>query len=64
MELKLQDYNVGDLIVIHDKYLGIVMKVDTWSLESIAINYPHKENQIFVTTEKYLQSIKKATHNA
>ena len=63
MELKLENYNVGDLIVIHDKYLGIVMKVDKWSLESMAINYPHKENQLFVTTEKYLHSIKKATHN-
>ena len=63
MESKLQDYNVGDLIIINNKYLGVVMKVDKWSLESMAINYPHKENQIFVTTQKYLQSIKKATHN-
>lgn len=64
MELKLQDYNIGDLIIINNKYLGVVMKVGKWSLESIAINYPHKERQIFITTEKYLQSIKKVAHNA
>ena len=64
MELKVKDYSVGDLIIINNKYIGVVMKVDKWSLESIAINYPHKERQIFITTEKYIQSIKKATHNA
>ncbi len=64
MELKLQDYNVGDLIMINNKYLGVVTKIGKWSIESIAIDYPHKQNQIFITTQKFLSSIKKATHNA
>lgn len=62
--MKIQDYNAGDLIIINNKYFGVVTKVNKWSLESIAINYPYKENQIFITTEKYVQSIKKVTHNA
>ena len=63
MELKLQDYNVGDLIMISDKYLAVVTKINKWSIESISVNYPHKQNQVFITTQQFLSNIKKVTHN-
>lgn len=60
--LRTQDYSIGDLIKINDKYLAVITKVDKWSIESISFNYPHKENQIFVITEKFLSTIKKVIH--
>ena len=60
--LKIQDYEIGDLININDKYLAVITKIDKWSIESIALNHPYRENQVFITTEQYLSNIKKVTH--
>lgn len=60
--LKIQDYNIGDLIKIKNIYFAVVTDVDNHSLQAVAINYPNKENQIFVITERYVDNITKVTH--
>jgi hypothetical protein len=62
MELKLQDYEIGDFIKINDKHLAIITNMDKFSLFATCINFPHKENQLFVITDKYLSNIKRVTH--
>jgi hypothetical protein len=62
MESKLQDYEIGDFIKINDKHLAIITNMDKFSLFATCINFPHKENQLFVITDKYLPNIKKVTH--
>jgi hypothetical protein len=62
MELKLQDYSIGDYIKIRNNYLAIVTEVDNHSLKAIAFNYPHNQNQIFIITDKYINNITKVTH--
>jgi hypothetical protein len=62
MELKLQDYSIGDFIKIRNNYLAIVTEVDNHSLKAIAFNYPHNQNQIFIITDKYINNITKVTH--
>ena len=64
MELKLQDYSIGDFIKISaiNNYLAIVIEVDNHSLKAIAFNYPHNQNQIFIITDKYINNITKVTH--
>jgi hypothetical protein len=62
MELKLQDYEIGDFIKINDKYLAIITNTDKFSLYATCINFPHKESQLFIITDKFLPYIKKVTH--
>jgi hypothetical protein len=62
MELKLQDYSIGDFIKIRNNYLAIVTEIDNHSLKAIAFNYPHNQNQIFIITDKYINNITKVTH--
>ena len=62
MELKLQDYEIGDFIEIKDKYYAVVTEIDKYSLFAIALNYPHKEGQTFIITKAYLSQIKKVIH--
>ena len=62
--LKIQDYSVGDFIKIRDNYLAIITEVDNFSIKAIAFNYPHKENQVFMITDKFINNITKVTHNA
>jgi len=62
--LKIQDYNIGDFIKIRNNYLAIITEIDNYSIKAIAFNYPHKENQIFMITDKFIHNITKVTHNA